>query len=372
MAVPAWLLGLLAAFLVCWLIQLYFLLFRFARLAFHKQGLTAMEVEAPVSIIICTRNNLAQLKTLLAAISTQHYTRHEVVVVDDRSDEDTYDYLLQESRRGAFRLVRINQTPDHINAKKYALTIGIKAARHPNLLLTDSDCEPHSPDWITQMVAPLAAGADVVLGYSPYKRQPGVLNLLIRFDGFFTALQYFSFALAGQPYMGVGRNMAYRRAFFFENKGFSRHAGITGGDDDLFVNQLSRTASVRLALAPEAFVFTDPKERFGTWFHQKLRHLSVGKHYRLADKIRLGMFITSLLLFYALFIVLVSSYALTYIALSMYMARLALHTAILAKAAKRLKEEISWIQLPLLDAWLPVYYLIFGLPALITRKIQWK
>ena len=371
-AMPGWLLWLLGVFLICWATQLWFLFFRFARLAFHKQQSVVAEHELPVSIVICTRNNLTQLQTLLGAVAKQNYSRHEVIVVDDRSDDDTYDYLLQASRQGAFKLVRINQTPDHINPKKYALTIGIKAARHPYLLLTDADCQPRSAEWISHMVAPLHTGAQIVLGYSPYKRQPGVLNLLVRFDSFFTALQYFSFALAGQPYMGVGRNLAYRRDFFFANKGFSQHAGVVGGDDDLFVNRLSGKAQVQLALTPESFVFSDPKETFGTWFRQKLRHLSVGKHYKLADKVRLGLLISSLLVFYALFVLLLFYPPLTYVALVAYIVRLILHTAIVAKAARRLQEEIVWYQLPLLDAWLPFYYLIFGLPAILTRKIQWK
>ena len=54
-------------------------------------------------------------------------------------------------------------------------------------------------------------GIEVVLGYGAYKKYPGFLNKLIRFETFHTALQYFSYALAGKPYMGVGRNLSYRK-----------------------------------------------------------------------------------------------------------------------------------------------------------------
>ena len=62
---------------------------------------------------------------------------------------------------------------------------------------------------------------EIVLGYGGFHKRPGILNKLIRFDTFHNALQYLSYALAGIPYMGVGRNLSYKRALFFDNKGFS-------------------------------------------------------------------------------------------------------------------------------------------------------
>ncbi len=365
---------LLSAFGLCFLIQLYFLLFRFSKLSFFKRKERETTAALPVSVVVCAHNHLDKLQTLLGALTQQDYPDYEIIVVDDRSDDDMYDWLLMESRKpdSRFRLVRINYTPEHLNSKKYALTMGIKAARKPYLLLTDADCEPISTNWISHMAASFADGIDMVLGYSPYRTQPGFLNTLIRFDTFFTALQYLSFALAGKPYMGVGRNLAYRRSFFLNNKGFAGHYGLTGGDDDLLVNRLSTPANVALCLHPESQVVSEPKQDFTGYFRQKRRHLYAGKHYKWQDKLNLGLLTGSLIGFYILFGVMLFLPPLTFIVAVAFLVRLLILAIILGKAARTLNEKFGWLELPLLDMWLPIHYLIFGVPALISRRIEWN
>ena len=63
-------------------------------------------------------------------------------------------------------------------------------------------------------------GTEIVLGYGAYHKAPTLLNKIIRFETFHTALQYFSYALAGMPYMGVGRNLSYKKEVFFRTKAF--------------------------------------------------------------------------------------------------------------------------------------------------------
>lgn len=367
---------LLAVFALSFLIQLYFLLFRFARLSFlkRKDEEEAPRAALPVSVVVCCHDRLEQLRALLDSLAAQDYSDYEVIVVDDRSSDDMYDWLLEESRRpdARFRLVRINYTPEHVNSKKYALTMGIKAARKPYLLLTDADCEPVSNRWISLMATSFQEGIDMVLGYSPYRRQPGFLNKIIRFDTFFTALQYLSFALAGKPYMGVGRNLAYRRSFFLNNKGFAGHYGLTGGDDDLLVNRLSTPANVALCLNPEAQVVSEPKQTFGSYFRQKRRHLYAGKHYKWQDKFILGLLTGSIIAFYLLFGVMLFLPPLTFIVAIAFFVRLLILSIILKNAASRLNENFGWLELPILDMWLPLHYLIFGVPALISRRIEWN
>lgn len=368
---------LLSVFGLCFFIQLYFLFFRFARLCSYKPvdpGGDRSDRLPPVSVVVCARNQKDRLQVLIESLRRQDYPDFEVIVVDDRSDDEVYDWFLQESQRpnSGFRLVRINYTPEHLNSKKYALTMGIKAARKPYLLLTDADCEPVSPNWIRHMAASFGEGVDMVLGYSPYRKHEGILNRLIRFDTFFTALQYLSFALAGKPYMGVGRNLAYRRSFFLNNKGFASHYGLTGGDDDLLVNRLSTPANVALCLHPEASVLSEPKNTFLSYFRQKRRHLYAGKHYKTSDKIILGLLTGSIIGFYLLFAILLFLPPLTFIVAIAFLARLLVLSIILKKAANTLNENFSWVELPLLEMWLPIHYLIFGVPALISRRIEWN
>src|SRR5207248_2072491 len=101
------------------------------------------------------------------------------------------------------------------------------------LLLTDADCKPVSKLWIKLFAGNYSdSKTEIVLGYSPYSVRPDFLNYLIQFDTIFTAMQYLSFCISGKPYMGVGRNLSYRKKLFFENKGFAPYLKLPSGDDD--------------------------------------------------------------------------------------------------------------------------------------------
>ena len=85
--------------------------------------------------------------------------------------------------------------------------------------------------------------------------------------------------------MGVGRNLSYRRSKFLEVKGFNNFTKITGGDDDLFVNQHARKRNTAVCVDDDSIVTSFPKTTFASFFNQKIRHLSVGKYYRFGHRV---------------------------------------------------------------------------------------
>ena len=88
------------------------------------------------------------------------------------------------------------------------------------------------------------------------------LNKLIRFETLFTAIQYFSYARWGRPYMGVGRNLAYTSAEFFNQNGFATHLHIRAGDDDLFVNQAANKLNTNICFSENGITRSVPKKGF--------------------------------------------------------------------------------------------------------------
>ena len=366
-------------FAATWFILLWFLLVRIGKVAFYKPEISTGEdpTVMPVSVVVACRNDALPLAHLLPLLKSQQYPDYEIVVVDDRSDDALYDHLLIASRRAdaGFKLVRVSHTPGHISPKKFALTLGIKAARHPIILLTDADCAPRSEQWIADMAAAFGnreMDIDVVLGYSPYRRRGGALNTLIRFDTFYTGVQYLSAALVGSPYMGVGRNLAYRRSFFFDAKGFGGQAGVMGGDDDLLINRAATPGRVAIALSPGAHMESEPKSNFGAWSRQKQRHFSVAKHYKLSDKVALGGLALAHGAYYLSFIICLFSVPLTFLVLPLFALRWMLVSIWMGKAAHVLSESFTAWQWPLLDAWTPLQYLLFGLPGLLSKRITWN
>jgi cellulose synthase/poly-beta-1,6-N-acetylglucosamine synthase-like glycosyltransferase len=335
----------------------------------------------PVSIILCAHNELDNLRELVPILLRQDYpAAFELVLIDDRSQDDTYLYAQQLSQYypGRFRLVTVSHTPAGFSPKKYALTLGIKAARYERLLFTDADCRPVTYDWLRLMQRGFAQknGADLVLGYSGYAEAPGLLNQLIRYETLLTAAQYLGLAWAGHPYMGVGRNLAYTKATFNSTKGFASHIRRLSGDDDLLV-QDAVAAGARAAVVADyaAHTISQPAETWGVWWRQKRRHLSAGSRYRAADRRRLALFMGSNVLFYlltpAVLAVALSRENLVSLAI-IWLARTLLTLGAYIPLARRLRTTLSPLALPALDFLYFVLYCGWSLSLLRRRPLQWK
>jgi glycosyltransferase involved in cell wall biosynthesis len=335
----------------------------------------------PVSLIVCAHNELDNLRELVPLLLRQDYPAgFELVLINDRSHDDTelYAQQLAQYYPGRFRLVSVSHTPAGFSPKKYALTLGIKAARHEHLLFTDADCRPASPDWLRLMQRGFAQhnGAGIVLGFSGYAEQPGMLNQLVRYETLLTAAQYLGLAWAGKPYMGVGRNLGYTRATFSSTKGFASHIRRLSGDDDLLVQDaVGQGARAAVIADPPAQTLSQPVETWGAWWHQKRRHLSAGTRYRAADRRRLANFMASNALFYILSPVLLAATPTPKNLLSLgliWLGRTLWLFAAYLPLARRLGQRLPALTLPLLDFLYFVLYCAWGTSLLLRRPLQWK
>ena len=239
----------LCIFAISWVIQMSYFWGLFSRLAFFKKNKydnTSPSFE-PVSVIVCARDAYEYLVDLVPKILSQDYPEFELVIVNDCSVDETTEYLKELKRaHPEVNIVTLTQSLNFFHGKKFPLSMGIKSARHELLLLTDADCLPQNDQWIKGMVSAYRKNTEVVIGYGPYFKRKGLLNKLIRFDTLYTAIQYLSMALANMPYMGVGRNLSYRKSTFFKNKGFTSHYNIPSGDDDIFISQVANKRNTHL------------------------------------------------------------------------------------------------------------------------------
>ena len=261
-------------------IQIFYYLFFFSRLAFFKTAIKNNTQTHPVSVIICARDEAANLaKNLPGSLVQAYSTTHEVIVVNDNSFDDS-KYLLEEFERNFkhLKVVELKQEAKMIPGKKFPLSVGIKTAKYEIVLLTDADCVPSSEHWIEKIQESYDDSTEIVLGYGAYHKKKGLLNRLIRWETFHTALQYLSYALAGKPYMGVGRNLSYKKAIFFRHKGFSSFNHISSGDDDLFINTAATKNNTKINISPEAFTLSDSPNTWNQWVKQKRRHYSTNPY----------------------------------------------------------------------------------------------
>jgi cellulose synthase/poly-beta-1,6-N-acetylglucosamine synthase-like glycosyltransferase len=341
--------------------------------AFREQPSDAVMACPPVSVVVCAHDEEANLRELVPLLLAQDYPDFEVIVVEDRCNDGTYDYLLEATRQHPkLKMVRVKFLPEHVTGKKYAVTLGVKAAVHDWVLLTDADCRPSGNQWIRSMAARMTPEKQIVIGYSPYKHETGYLNAFIRFESLITATQFIGRALLGSPYMGTGRNLAYRKSLFLDNKGFHGHLSVTGGDDDLFVNRHATAANTAVCLGEVSLMRSIPERSWGSFLHQKRRHLSVGKFYRRRDRWSLGLFGVTWILSWAMLPAVLLPQAIGYGAWAGLVVRITLLTVLVHRASRRMGEPFEAWKTPLLDFNYAIYYLGTGLSALASKRIRWK
>jgi glycosyltransferase involved in cell wall biosynthesis len=353
--------GLFCAIIV---IQVFYYGYFFLRLANFKPSLKANTVEHPVSVVICARDEAHNLVKNLPGVLVQNYkTTHEVVLVNDNSSDES-KYVIDEFKRSFknLNMVELTQEAIMITGKKFPLSMGIKSAKYEIVLLTDADCVPASEHWIQKMQDTYTDDVEIVLGYGAYHKQPGLLNKLIRFETFHTAIQYLSYAIAGTPYMGVGRNLSYKKNVFLRNKGFSSINQIPSGDDDLFINQVANSSNTAISIDPDTFTLSDSKKTWSEWLSQKYRHYTTSKYYQPKHKILLGLYSLSLFLLYPLLAISLIFFN-WQIALAIFGVRFILQAFVYFKTMKKLNESDLFPWFLLLDIWM-FFYFIFTAPAI--------
>lgn len=277
----------LAGFALLNLIYYFF----FARLSFHKSN-ESKAVTNAVSVIVCSKNEQENLKELVPLLLEQDHPNFEIILINDASIDDTLD-VIEEFQELDPRVKKVNVVNNESfwGNKKYALTLGIKKAINDHLIFIDADCRPASNKWLSSISSQFKNDKTIVLGYGGYsKKKNSLLNALVRFETGITAIQYMSYALHGNPYMGVGRNLAYTSKQFYDVRGFMDHMNVLGGDDDLFVNQASTSKNTTINLDPDSFTISTPKNNWNAWWTQKRRHVNTAKHYKSKHKFLLGLF----------------------------------------------------------------------------------
>ncbi len=353
--------GLFCAIIV---IQVFYYGYFFLRLANFKPSLKANTVEHPVSVVICARDEAHNLVKNLPGVLVQNYkTTHEVVLVNDNSSDES-KYVIDEFKRSFknLNMVELTQEAIMITGKKFPLSMGIKSAKYEIVLLTDADCVPASEHWIQKMQDSYTDDIEIVLGYGAYHKQPGILNKLIRFETFHTAIQYLSYAIAGTPYMGVGRNLSYKKNVFLRNKGFSSINQIPSGDDDLFINQVANSSNTAISIDPDTFTLSDSKKTWSEWLSQKYRHYTTSKYYQPKHKLLLGLYSISLFLLYPTLAVSMLFFN-WWMTLAVFGIRFLLQSFVYFKTMKKLNESDLFPWFLLLDIWM-FFYFIFTAPAI--------
>lgn len=364
-------------------IQMVYLIFIFGKTAFFSGNTNPYSQKSNsegVTVMIAAHNEFQNLKVLIPKLFEQDYKIFDVMIVDDRSTDRTKK-LLGEMMAiyPRLRSVTIKYTPVHVTSKKFALTLGIKVAKHDVILLTDADCIPDTDQWIQKMTAPIREDEKTFsIGFSGYGQKSGFLNNWIQFETLLTALFYMSFGLWKKPFMAVGRNLCYRKSFFMEVKAFKGLWHIQGGDDDLFVNQFATGRNTSIVLDPKANTTSIPKENLKEYLNQKKRHLHAGKYYANEDKQKIGFYSFSHALFWIggigslINLGIAEKWEHFLVLFGIIFLRSILVSTVFRMASKKIQGSNTSKKVWLLDFLYLGYFWILGTISQQSKDIQWK
>ena len=347
----------------------------FIRFAFLKPAYKKPEpLGKGVSLIVCAKNEAENLQKHIPLWLAQDYPELELVLIDDASSDETAAIIAAFAKKDIrINPVYVKNTEAFWGNKKYALTLGIKKATYEHLIFTDADCSPKSEHWIAEMAAQFSSGSQLILGYGGYIRiKRSLLNMLIRYETLMTALQYFSYALAGQPYMGVGRNLGYTKTLFFEQRGFIEHMQLTSGDDDLFVNKAASVANTTLSYTTSTHTLSEPERSWASWYRQKRRHITTASHYKVAHRLLLGLFYCSQFWFFPLALVLVGCLFKWPWVLGIVLLRYVIVGLALAGSTRKFEEKGLLLLFPVLELVLVCIQLAIFSANLISKPARWK
>ncbi len=363
----------LAILIFAALVQVVYYWGIYGKIAFLKPKNEFVRSDQPVSVIVCARDEYYNLKENLPLILQQDYPVFEVVVVNHGSVDDTA-FLLRDltDEYPNLKIVNLPQDLNFFTGKKFPLSIGIKSAKYDVLLFTDADCVPRSNQWIRRMAANFTEGTDIVLGYGPYRKAKSLLNLLIRFETTRIAMNYLGFARIGMPYMGVGRNMAYRKSLFYRQNGFISHYRIQSGDDDLFINKAATPKNTRIEIQEDAHTLSVPKASLNLWLRQKRRHLQTGGFYKPAHKFVLGLFALTQALFWGLAILLLVLWYQPYIVIGIVVLRLFSQLFVTAKVMRKFSEKGFLMLIPLMEFFLMIISPVLAFANTMSKPVKWR
>lgn len=240
-----------------------------------------------LSLIIACKNEARNLAENLERWLALDYPNWELLLVNDQSED--HSLSLMQGIAHKKKDIQILDRPKEANpGKKAALKEAIEKAKNDCLVFCDADCRPNSENWLRYAGTHFAEGSDIVLGYGKLEGD-SLFQGLVDFETTRTAYSYWHYALRGNAFMGVGRNLGYRKKLYEKVNGFEAHQDLASGDDDLFIHSAAQGAKISLMTAEESMTISPAVPNYTKWLFQKGRHYSTAWRYKWQFQLSLGL-----------------------------------------------------------------------------------
>ena len=257
----------------------------------------------PVSIIIIADNNANELRKNLPLFLSQDYPAgFEVIVVVDKDEDGTGDVLKTFSKHANFYTTFVPDSSRYMSRRKLAITLGVKAAKHELILLTDATCKPVSDKWVSRMAAACTDGVNMVLGYSNYVCEAGSYKMFYRFRREYALLHE---ACSGNAYGMAGNNLLFRKSMFMSGNGFRGNLKYLRGEYHFLVNKYAKSGGVAVETHQDSFIEEEAPSR-KSWYNRNVFYVETRRHLTGSFKHR-AMFNIDMLMLHVCFLLSIAS-----------------------------------------------------------------
>jgi len=330
-----------------------------------------------ISVLIAARNEEEMLSGILSDLSKQNYPNFEVIVVNDRSEDNTeaiIDRFYHSDSR--FRKLNITSKVEGVCPKKNAISKGVEASNGEIILSTDADCRV-SPDWIKTIVSCYEDNTGMVMGnifYNTHRKT--ILQLFQSFDFHTLMICAAGSCGLGYPLATSGCNLSYRKRTFTEIGGFSEAFDPTSADDFALLQLIKHKTSKSIKFCPEpaAEVNTYVETKLKDFLRQRIRWSQGGSIVFRYEKL-LGLFLVVIFAINA-FMLAGLIYSITEpsffpIYLQFLLLKLVLDGILGLIGSQRLGHRASMLWFPLWFILSPLYYFVVGVGTLFAKP-RWK
>ena len=254
---------------------------------------TAEVLPDSCSLVVCCHNEASRIASFHQALqpalnhAEARGVQVNVVAVNHGSVDGTAEALDALKERAGWTVVHQARTRP---SKKEALEAGMAAVKGQVVVVTDIDCTPLGPEWLTMMLSGATAQWDVRVGLSLPGRGSGLLHVLQRLEAERSAQKAVGAVARGRAYLGFGRNMAFTQDMWSRVGGMSNHAHVRSGDDDLWLQEaVALGARVSTNPSPAAQTASTWPSTWEGWRRQKTRHVSASSVYPATTLARLAL-----------------------------------------------------------------------------------
>ncbi|MEO1021141.1 MAG: glycosyltransferase [Bacteroidota bacterium] len=241
-------------------------------LKIRDRARTSPETWPKVSVLVSARNEEKSIKRCVKSLLKLNYPAEllEIILVDDRSTDQTYSIMAEETEGHEHVMVLSTKAFDTtLEAKARGIACAAKQATGEWLFITDADSEVH-PDWIRAMLRGVTPKKGIIGGMMIVNAS-SVLSVIEKMYWAFMLPFAFGMSGLGIDSVAVGPNMAIRNSIYKRQGGLEAQRFRIAEDLALFNMSVNAGFDTLLHYNRASTVMMDPVPSFSHLLSQQRR-----------------------------------------------------------------------------------------------------